>query len=118
MAFHHRRHLGHRTGQPSLPVVVAASTNRWSSRRATISAAAGSIGTLPSQTLGGFTYGRIDLELVAEASNGREALDAIVAANTRPAAVTTAPEPAIARMMPVLRPAWISSLNRETNSRL
>ena len=42
----------------------------------------------------------------------------IVAANTRPAAVTTAPVEAIARMMPVLSPAPISSLNREINSRL
>ncbi len=44
--------------------------------------------------------------------------DAIVNANTRPAAVTTEPLPAIERMMPVLIPAWISSLNRETSSRL
>ena len=45
-------------------------------------------------------------------------IDAIVKANTRPADVTTAPVPAIDRMMPVLMPAWISSLNRETSSRL
>ena len=32
-----------------------------------------------------------------------------MAANTKPAAVTTAPEPAIARMMPVFKPAPISS---------
>ncbi|CNI78510.1 Uncharacterised protein [Mycobacterium tuberculosis] len=43
---------------------------------------------------------------------------AMVAANTRPAAVTTEPEPAIARIVPVLSPAWISSLNREISSRL
>ena len=44
--------------------------------------------------------------------------DAMVNANTSPAAVTTEPLPAIDRMMPVLIPAWISSLNRETSSRL
>ena len=44
--------------------------------------------------------------------------DAMVAANTRPAAVTTPPVPAIARMMPVFRPAPISSLNRDISSRL
>src|SRR6185312_6951043 len=44
--------------------------------------------------------------------------DDIVAANTRPADVTTPPVPAIARMIPVFRPAPISSLNRETSSRL
>ena len=44
--------------------------------------------------------------------------DAIVAANTSPADVTTDPVPAIARMMPVFSPPWISSLNRDTNSRL
>jgi hypothetical protein len=43
---------------------------------------------------------------------------AIVKANTKPADVTTAPVPAIDRMYPVLSPAWISSLNRETSSRL
>jgi antitoxin VapB len=36
--------------------------------------------------------------------------DAMVKANSRPAAVTTDPLPAIDRMMPVLMPAWISSL--------
>ncbi len=44
--------------------------------------------------------------------------DAIVAANTRPADVTTDPVPAIARMMPVFSPRWSSSLNRDTSSRL
>ena len=44
--------------------------------------------------------------------------DAIVAENTRPAAVTTRPVPAMDRMMPVFRPACISSLNRETKSKL
>ena len=44
--------------------------------------------------------------------------DAMVNANTSPAAVTTDPLPAIDRMMPVLMPAWISSLNRETSSRM
>ena len=43
---------------------------------------------------------------------------AMVNANTRPADVTTAPVPAIERMMPVFIPAWISSLNRDTSSRL
>ena len=42
----------------------------------------------------------------------------MVKANTKPAAVTTAPEPAMARIMPVFRPAWISSLNREINNKL
>src|ERR1700757_2113241 len=42
----------------------------------------------------------------------------MVKANTSPADVTTSPVPPIARMMPVFRPAWISSLNRETSSRL
>ena len=42
----------------------------------------------------------------------------MVAANTKPAAVTTPPVPAIARMVPVLSPACISSLNREISSRL
>ena len=42
----------------------------------------------------------------------------MVNANTSPADVTTAPVPAIDRMIPVLMPAWISSLNRETNNRL
>ena len=40
---------------------------------------------------------------------------AMVKANTSPAAATTEPLPAIDRMMPVLMPAWISSLNRETS---
>ena len=40
------------------------------------------------------------------------------AANTMPADVTTPPVPAMDRMMPVFKPAWISSLNRETSSRL
>ncbi|COW15324.1 Uncharacterised protein [Mycobacterium tuberculosis] len=42
----------------------------------------------------------------------------MVKANTSPAAVTTDPLPPIARMMPVLIPAWISSLSRATSSRL
>jgi hypothetical protein len=42
----------------------------------------------------------------------------MVKANTRPAAVTTPPVPAMARMMPVFSPAPISSLNREISSRL
>src|SRR4029077_7849312 len=41
--------------------------------------------------------------------------DAMVKANTSPAAVSTKPLPAMDRMMPVLMPAWISSLNRETS---
>ena len=45
-------------------------------------------------------------------------IDIIVNANTRPADVTTEPVPPIARIMPVFNPAWISSLNRETSSRL
>ena len=45
-------------------------------------------------------------------------IDIIVNANTRPADVTTAPVPAIDRMMPVLMPAWISSLNLDTSNRL
>ena len=44
--------------------------------------------------------------------------DAMVAAKTSPADVTTDPLPAMARTMPVLRPAWISSLKRAINSRL
>jgi hypothetical protein len=44
--------------------------------------------------------------------------DAMVKANTKPAAVTTPPVPAIARMMPVFKPAPISSLKRDINSRL
>ncbi len=43
---------------------------------------------------------------------------AMVAANTRPADVTTAPVPAIERIIPVFIPAGISSLKRETSSRL
>lgn len=46
------------------------------------------------------------------------AIDIIVKANTRPAAVTTDPVPPIERMIPVLIPAPISSWNRETSSRL
>ena len=42
----------------------------------------------------------------------------MVNANTRPAEVTTEPLPAIDRMIPVLSPAWISSLNRATSNRL
>src|ERR1700743_1746516 len=42
----------------------------------------------------------------------------MVPAKTRPAEVTTEPDPAIARMTPVFRPAWISSLNREINNRV
>ena len=45
-------------------------------------------------------------------------IDAIVSANTTPATVTTLPVPPIERMIPVLIPAGISSLNRDTNSRL
>ncbi|CNM68015.1 Uncharacterised protein [Mycobacterium tuberculosis] len=44
--------------------------------------------------------------------------ESMVKAKTSPAEVTTAPVPAMDRMMPVLMPAWISSLNRETSSRL
>ena len=43
---------------------------------------------------------------------------AMVSANTRPADVTTEPVPPMERMMPVFNPAGISSLNRETSSRL
>ncbi|COW49460.1 Uncharacterised protein [Mycobacterium tuberculosis] len=46
------------------------------------------------------------------------AMDAMVNANTRPADVTTAPVPAIARMIPVFNPAPTSSLNRDTKRRL
>ena len=42
----------------------------------------------------------------------------MVNANTRPAAVTTEPVPAMVRIRPVFRPAPISSLNREITSRL
>ncbi len=42
------------------------------------------------------------------------AMDAMVNTNTRPADVTTAPVPAIARMIPVFNPAPTSSLNRDT----
>ncbi len=42
----------------------------------------------------------------------------MVKANTNPAAVTTPPVPAMARMMPVFNPAPISSLKRDINSRL
>ena len=46
------------------------------------------------------------------------AIDIMVKANTKPAAVTTEPLPPIARMIPVLMPACISSLSRDTKSRL
>ncbi|SIK59017.1 Uncharacterised protein [Mycobacteroides abscessus subsp. abscessus] len=42
----------------------------------------------------------------------------MVTAKTRPAAVTTPPVPAMARMMPVFNPAPVSSLNRDISSRL
>ncbi|SLD02619.1 Uncharacterised protein [Mycobacteroides abscessus subsp. massiliense] len=45
-------------------------------------------------------------------------IEAIVAANTSPADVTTFPVPPIARMMPVFSPAPSSSFIRETSSRL
>jgi hypothetical protein len=45
-------------------------------------------------------------------------IDIMVNANTRPAAVTTDPLPPMARMIPVLIPAGISSFIRATNSRL
>ena len=45
-------------------------------------------------------------------------IDIMVNAKTSPAAVTTAPLPAIARMMPVFSPACASSLSRDTSSRL
>ena len=45
-------------------------------------------------------------------------IDPMVKANTSPAAVTTPPVPPMERMMPVFSPAWISSWNRETSSRL
>jgi hypothetical protein len=45
-------------------------------------------------------------------------IEAMVNANTRPADVTTLPVLPIARMMPVFKPAGISSFNRDTNSRL
>src|SRR5262245_5592485 len=45
-------------------------------------------------------------------------MDAMVTAKTRPAAVTTPPVAPVALMIPVLMPAPISSLNRETTSRL
>ena len=54
----------------------------------------------------------------AMARRSLNAKAAMVAANTRPAEVTTEPEPTMARMMPVFRPAWISSRNREISSRL
>ncbi len=46
------------------------------------------------------------------------AMELRVNAKTSPADVTTAPVPAIARMIPVLKPALISSLNRDTRSKL
>ncbi|VBA34391.1 hypothetical protein LAUMK136_00678 [Mycobacterium attenuatum] len=42
----------------------------------------------------------------------------MVTANTMPAAVTTPPVPAMARMIPVFNPAPISSLSREISNRL
>ena len=45
-------------------------------------------------------------------------IDIMVNANTKPADVTTAPVPAIDRIIPVLIPAWISSLNLDTSNRL
>lgn len=45
-------------------------------------------------------------------------IDIMVNANTRPAAVTTDPLPPMARMIPVLMPAGISSFIRATNNRL
>ena len=45
-------------------------------------------------------------------------IDIMVNANTMPAAVTTDPLPPMARMIPVLIPAGISSFIRATNSRL
>ncbi|SKX94581.1 Uncharacterised protein [Mycobacteroides abscessus subsp. massiliense] len=44
--------------------------------------------------------------------------DDIVTAKTKPAAVTTPPVPAMARMIPVFRPAPVSSLNRDISSKL
>ena len=54
----------------------------------------------------------------ASTVNSLIAKDIMVKANTRPAEVTTDPLPPIARMMPVLIPAGISSLSLATNSRL
>ncbi len=51
-------------------------------------------------------------------SRSPEIIEPMVKANTRPAAVTTVPVLPIDRMMPVLMPAPISSLNRDTSSRL
>ncbi|CKT01891.1 Uncharacterised protein [Mycobacterium tuberculosis] len=45
-------------------------------------------------------------------------IEPMVKANTSPAMVTTRPVPAMARIMPVLRPAPISSWNRAIKSRL
>src|SRR5271156_2850613 len=45
-------------------------------------------------------------------------MEPMVKAKTIPAAVTTPPVPPMARMMPVLSPAWISSWNRDTSNRL
>ena len=45
-------------------------------------------------------------------------IDIMVNANTRPAAVTTDPLPPMARIIPVLMPAGISSFIRATNSKL
>ncbi len=51
-------------------------------------------------------------------SRSPEIMAPIVNANTSPAAVTTVPVLPIERMIPVLIPAPISSLNRDTSSRL
>ena len=45
-------------------------------------------------------------------------MPSMVKANTKPAAVTTDPVPAMDRMIPVLMPAPISSFIRDTSSRL
>ena len=47
-----------------------------------------------------------------------ESMASMVNANTRPADVTTPPVLPSARINPVLRPAWISSLSLATSSRL
>ena len=51
-------------------------------------------------------------------SRSPEIIEPMVKANTSPAAVTTVPVLPMDRMMPVLIPAPISSLNRDTRSRL
>ena len=45
----------------------------------------------------------------AKIFNSLNPIAAIVIAKTRPAEVTTEPVPAMERMIPVRRPAWISS---------